>query len=186
MWTQLKRPHAQDTVRGHVISSETEEMKVKHFPLTSPPFSSAQCSCCSRLPWALPPGASHATSHLLPTSTRDLCIPWCLHEVTTLLCSALWPLLALCGQNIDTYCLIDVLGLDPWKPCLKSSPESNLLKACSKVPVCAVGQVWPTLCNPMDCSLPGSSVHGNFQARILEWVAISSSRGSSQPQKRGP
>ena len=37
----------------------------------------------------------------------------------------------------------------------------------------------PTLCNPMDCSLPGSSVHGILQARILEWVAISFSRGSS-------
>ena len=36
-----------------------------------------------------------------------------------------------------------------------------------------------TLYNPMDCSLPGSSIHGIFQARILEWVAISSSRGSS-------
>ena len=36
-----------------------------------------------------------------------------------------------------------------------------------------------TLCYPMDCSLPGSSVHGIFQARILEWVAISFSRGSS-------
>ena len=35
------------------------------------------------------------------------------------------------------------------------------------------------LCNPMDCSLPCSSVHGNLQARILEWVTISSSRGSS-------
>ena len=35
----------------------------------------------------------------------------------------------------------------------------------------------PTLCNPVDCSLPGSSVHGIFQARIPEWVAISSSRG---------
>ena len=34
-------------------------------------------------------------------------------------------------------------------------------------------------CDPMDCSLPGSSVHGIFQARILEWVAISFSRGSS-------
>ena len=39
-----------------------------------------------------------------------------------------------------------------------------------------------TLCDPMDCSLPGSSVHGIFQARILEWVAISFSRGSSQPR----
>ena len=39
-----------------------------------------------------------------------------------------------------------------------------------------------TLCDPMDCSLPGSSVHGIFQARILEWVAISFSRGSSRPR----
>ena len=39
----------------------------------------------------------------------------------------------------------------------------------------------PTLCDPMNCSLSGSSVHGIFQARILECVAISSSRGSSQP-----
>ena len=36
-----------------------------------------------------------------------------------------------------------------------------------------------TLCNPMDCSLPGSSVHGILQARIVEWVVMLSSRGSS-------
>ena len=41
-------------------------------------------------------------------------------------------------------------------------------------------QSCPTLCDPMDCSPPGSSVHGIFQARILEWVAITSSRGSSR------
>ena len=40
-------------------------------------------------------------------------------------------------------------------------------------------QSCPTLCDPMDYSLPGSSVHGILQARILEWVAMSSSRGSS-------
>ena len=40
--------------------------------------------------------------------------------------------------------------------------------------------VW--LCNPTDCSLPGSSVRGIFQARILEGVAVSFSRGSSQPR----
>ena len=39
-----------------------------------------------------------------------------------------------------------------------------------------------TLGNPMDCSLPGSSVHGILQARILEWVTISFSRGSSRPR----
>ena len=45
-----------------------------------------------------------------------------------------------------------------------------------------VTQLHPTLCDPMDCSLPGYSVHGILQARILEWVAISFSRGSSQPR----
>ena len=42
-----------------------------------------------------------------------------------------------------------------------------------------------SLCDPMDCSLPGSLVHGIFQARILEWAAISFSRGSSQDQSQG-
>ena len=41
-----------------------------------------------------------------------------------------------------------------------------------------------TLCNLMDCSLPGSSIHGNCQARILEWVDIFFSRRSSQPSDR--
>ena len=45
-----------------------------------------------------------------------------------------------------------------------------------------VAQLCPTLCDPMDCSLPGSSVHGIFQARVLEWGAISFSRGSSWPR----
>ena len=45
-----------------------------------------------------------------------------------------------------------------------------------------VAQLCPPLCNLMDCSLPGSSVHGFLQARRLEWVAIPFSRGSSQPR----
>ena len=45
-------------------------------------------------------------------------------------------------------------------------------------------QLCLTLRDPIDCSLPGSSVHGFFQARILEWVAIPFSRGSSQPRDR--
>ena len=45
-------------------------------------------------------------------------------------------------------------------------------------------QVCPTVCDAMDCGPPGSSVHEIFQARILEWVAISFSRGSSQPRDR--
>ena len=46
----------------------------------------------------------------------------------------------------------------------------------------SVTQPPPTLCDPMDCSPPCSSVHGTLQARILEWVAISLSRGSSRPR----
>ena len=45
-----------------------------------------------------------------------------------------------------------------------------------------VAQSCPTLCNSMDCSLPGSSVHGILQARILEWIAIPFSQGSSWPR----
>ena len=52
----------------------------------------------------------------------------------------------------------------------ESESESEVVQSC------------PTLCNPMDCSLPGSSVSGILQARILEWVAMSSSKGSSWPR----
>ena len=53
---------------------------------------------------------------------------------------------------------------------MKVKSESEAVQSC------------PTLSDPMDRSLPGSSVHGIFQARVLEWVAISSSRESSQPR----
>ena len=49
----------------------------------------------------------------------------------------------------------------------------------------SVNRLSLSLCNPMDCSLPTSSVHGILQARRLEWVAIPSSRGSSWLRKRG-
>ena len=54
------------------------------------------------------------------------------------------------------------------------APNKGALQYVSKV-----AQSCPTLCEPMDYSLPGSSVHRIFQARILEWVTISFSRGSS-------
>ena len=53
---------------------------------------------------------------------------------------------------------------------------------CVSVCVCWVAQLCLTLCNPMECSPPGSSVHKIFQARKLEWVAILPSRKSSQPR----
>ena len=65
---------------------------------------------------------------------------------------------------------LETVGFSP--PRMEIYPEG-------KVKV-KVAQLCPTLCDPIDCSLPGSSVHGILQARILEWVAISFSRGSSQ------
>ena len=64
---------------------------------------------------------------------------------------------------------------------LKTSPFPSPCKV-------LVNQLCPTLCNPMDCSPPGSSVHGILQARILEWVAIHFSRGFLNPeiQTRSP
>ena len=55
---------------------------------------------------------------------------------------------------------------------LSSSPACM----CTCMPVCSVAKLCLTLCDPVDCSPPGSSVHGILQARILEWVAISFSR----------
>jgi len=73
-----------------------------------------------------------------------------------------------------------------WKKTDKASvgKSTDELKRSStnRLCMCSVIQLRPTLCDPMDCSPPGSSVHGILQARILEWVAISSSRGSSQPR----
>ena len=58
-----------------------------------------------------------------------------------------------------------------WEICMQLKKESEVAQSCL------------TLCDPVDCSLPGSSVHGIVQARILEWVTISFSRGSSQPRE---
>ena len=75
-----------------------------------------------------------------------------------------WPT----NQTLVVHSLLSEL---PGKPiCLPS--ESEVAQSC------------PTLCDPMDCSLPGSSLHGILQARVQEWVAISFSRGSSWPRDR--
>ena len=56
--------------------------------------------------------------------------------------------------------------------CIRVKNESEVTQSC------------PTPSDPMDCSPPGSSIHGSFQARVLEWVAISFSRGSFWPRDR--
>ena len=68
------------------------------------------------------------------------------------------------------YCWRSQSWMSLWRP--TRPPESEVAQSC------------PTLCDTVECSPPGSSVHGIRQARILEWVAISFSRGSSQPRDR--
>ena len=79
-------------------------------------------------------------------------------------------------------------GLNPHLLCLLHwqayslplvSPGKPLSSSASEI-----AQLCPILCNPMDCSLSGSSIHGIFQARVLEWVAIFFSRRSSRPRVR--
>ena len=65
-----------------------------------------------------------------------------------------------------------------WFKLKKSREKIRRALLWAELCACSVSRVW--LCDPRDCSLPGSSVHGISQARILEWVAISFSRGSSR------
>ena len=71
-----------------------------------------------------------------------------------------------------------------WEICWHACASASILiyKTGVTASLCAVAQSHPTLCNPLDCSPPGSSVDGIFQARILEWVATSCSRASSCPR----
>ena len=65
-----------------------------------------------------------------------------------------------------------------------SNPKERQCQRMLKVS--EVTQSCLTLCDPMDCSLPGSSIHGIFQGRVLEWVAISFSRGIFLTQGLNP
>ena len=82
-------------------------------------------------------------------------------------------------------------ALPSWPNCIPKTLPSNTITLGIKFQHTDLGVVMNkvkvihsclTLCNPMDCSLPGSSVRGILQARILEWVAMPFSRGSSQPR----
>ena len=87
-------------------------------------------------------------------------------------------LLSLCSRgqqhwNSPPNLVLEILFIGIWQ----SQPENH------RMPV-LVAQSCLTLCNPMDCSPPGSSFHGILQARILEWGSHPFSRRSSQPRDR--
>ena len=75
-------------------------------------------------------------------------------------------------QNEFARCLSSSGFLEQWGQMGKGKVKVLISQSCL------------TLCDPMDCSPPGSSVHGTLQARILEWVSIPFSRGSSQSKDR--
>ena len=82
-------------------------------------------------------------------------------------------------------CLLSLdLSFHLYKMRVMLTSEGRVKETCFLSKVSEVAQSCPTLCDPVDCSLPGSSVHGILQARVLEWAAISFSRGSSQPRDR--
>ena len=97
-------------------------------------------------------------------------------------------------------------GIEPWSPALEADALTSEPPGKPKVTLtavknfkmhsgsnkagyfccchCLVTKLCPTFCDPVDCSPPGFSVHGILQARILEWGAISFSRGSFQPRNQ--
>ena len=65
----------------------------------------------------------------------------------------------------------------PWdSPGMNTGVGCHFLLQCMQKSESEIAQSCPTLSDPMDCSLPGSSIHGIFQARVLEWVAIAFSK----------
>ena len=117
--------------------------------------------------------------YLRPAGAACLCSPWASHwlrwlqlqstgsRCTGSVVGSVWALLLhACGI---------VPGQGSSVPCF----GRRILNYCAAVR-CLVAQSCLTLCDPMDCSPPGSSVHGILQARILEWVAFPFSRASSQ------
>ena len=92
------------------------------------------------------------------------------------------------SQESEIQCSLSSLFIlmTTWWPelCSLSSRLSITAKTVQYLKCVLLAQSCPMLCDPLDCSPPGSSVHEIFQARILEWVAISFSRGSSLPRDR--
>ena len=89
-----------------------------------------------------------------------------------LLCPWVWPKILFNSSGKFSAILFSHINSAPSLFSFWSSVRPKLLQLC------------PTLCDPMDCSLPGSSVHGIIPATILEWVVMPSSRGSFRTRKQ--
>ena len=106
--------------------------------------------------------------------------PTC-HRATKAACHNYWLCSRAWSRN-SAYALQLLKPQHPRAPAPQQEKPSQVLSLC----VCTQLLLCLTLCDPMDCSPPGSSVHGIFQARILEWVAISSFSGPSRTRVSKP
>ena len=111
---------------------------------------------------------SHQPPHLLPPPSHLFLLSELSCFSSLHLLSLLFWLFHIFLSFVSCFCLYLPLSESPSLGCV----------------LCLVAQSCPTLFNHMDCSPPGSSVYGIFLARTLEWVAMPSSRGSSQPRER--
>ena len=140
--------------------------------------------------------------HVLPWAFREHCQSCSLEGVTRLNLAnqSLWPSSWLNGWETCSSVWIDftwvghrlsnlhklfpgpTLGYGAKVPQKGNGTRCPLVKDQRRKKESEVAQSCPTLCDPVDCSLPGFSVHGILQARILERVTVSFSRGSSRPR----
>ena len=127
---------------------------------------------------------SHTQTH-----TKDLKIQWRSFEFQTRIAHTLWKPTKVCPTALKFY----IFSKDPRCVLLLFFTKLNVRQilanvTCQLIDDCEVSQSCPTLCDPMDYSLPGSSVHGIFQARVLEQLIddncpLKSSR-NTQPKKK--
>ena len=147
--------------------------------------------------------AFHNVKRLLPILISYWCLP-CFCDYFLRACSSYHKTFFLVlGMTLSLLvCLVQLLSCvwlfaTPWTTAhqaslsitnSQSSPKpmsiESVMPSNHHAPESEVAQSCPTLCYSMDGSLPGFSVHGIFQARVLEWVAFSFSRGSSGPRDR--
>ena len=118
-------------------------------------------------------------------------LPLSLIYVVTLYSRRMWIILRIVPKTLGNFISHLFVITIFWEEFNNSSnclsETSTCVCVCVCVCVCMCVCVWvtqscPSLCDPIDCSLPNSSAHGSLQARLLEWVVISSSRVYSQPR----
>ena len=117
-----------------------------------------------------------------PTICTSHCVPDMPGNWNNLQKGTLGTALGITQQTRATLPCVSVMNQPPFLT------SKIYIRACSSILLCVCTseslQSSPALFDPMDCSWSGSSVHGILQARILEWVAMPASRGSSRPRDR--